>query len=384
MDPANINSTLIACGLVYGAAQRTDGGDSLVPDPGSKWVIPVYSCASSVTASIKTVTFQYNGTDLSALKAAKIDPKEYPTPADLPLWGVENMHNLTIGNAQPLWGVLGRANATVEDRLKQNVTTIAQEKLHLPGLVDDLTYALTGALLDSSRIGQNLPGISFYAQALQSAFNIARPSPFAYGDYSGQTGLALFAKWQQLSKSAADASQIINLVWTDLAANAIVGTKGWGLTSVAAGLAKRATDGGHTGMVPVTAFRKQVRYRIPFAVPAFVVLAVALAVFVTVAVLLATRRTGLTTLRRLIDATSPGRLISQKLWPEEAYGLNTKEWVRRVGPRKVVVTKEVVAAHDSSPSSEDQAPEKDAAEQQQSLLPSKDAPVLSISKQSPI
>src|SRR5699024_2503127 len=75
MDPANINSTLIACGLVYGAAQRTDGGDSLVPDPGSKWVIPVYSCASSVTASIKTVTFQYNGTDLSALKAAKIDPK---------------------------------------------------------------------------------------------------------------------------------------------------------------------------------------------------------------------------------------------------------------------------------------------------------------------
>ncbi|UNI23166.1 hypothetical protein JDV02_009001 [Purpureocillium takamizusanense] len=382
MDPANINSTLIACGLVYGAAQRTDQGNPLVPDPGSKWVFPVYSCASSVIASIKTVTFQYNGTDLSALKVANVEPKKYPSPSDLPLWGVEDMHNFTIGNAQPLWGVLGRANATIEDSIKQNITTIAQEKLRLPGLVDDLTMLLTGRLRDSTRGGQNLPGATFYAQALQNAFSIARPGGNAYGDYSGQTGLALFAKWQQLSKSADEASQIINLVWTDIAANAVVGTKGWGLTSVAAGLAKRATNSDQHDMVPVTAFRKQVRYRIPFAVPAFVVLAVALAIIVAMSVLLVTGRTGLTRLRRLIDATSPGRLISQKLWPEEAYGLNTKEWVKRIGPRQVVVTKEVVAEDSPGLPSEDQTPEKDPAEQQQSLLPTKDAPVLSVSSQS--
>ncbi|KAJ6442666.1 alpha-L-fucosidase [Purpureocillium lavendulum] len=379
MDPANVNSTLITCGLVYGAARRTDQGNSLVPDPGSRWMIPVYSCASSIKASIQTVGFQYNGTDLSALKVESVEPKKYASPSDMPLWAVENMHNLTIGNAQPLWGVLGTANTTVDDSIKRNVTTITQETLRLPGLSDDLTLLLTGSLTDKSRDGQNLPGIGFYAQALDNAYGIARPGVTAYGDYSGQTSLALFAKWQLLSRNVVDAAQIINLVWTDVAANAVVGTKGWSLTSVAAGLSKRATDGVKSDLVPVTVFRKQVRYRVPFAVPAFVVLAVAVAILVAVIVLLATGRTGLGTLRRLLDATSPGRLISQSLWPEEASGLNTGDWVKRIGPRKVVVTKAVVTAAESGPSAEHPAPEPGFVEQKQSLLAGKDTPVTSVS-----
>lgn len=314
----------------------------MVPDLGSRWELPVFTCASSISASIRTITFRYNGTDLSALQVVHDQPKEYANPSDRPLWAVENMEwpKYNIGNDQPLWGVIGQANATVNTAIRGNMTTVVQESLRLPGLINDDALLLTTNNNIPYIVGLNLPGVNFYAQALRSALTIAKPSGIIYGDYSGMTDFALYAKWQRLSANATAASNIINLVWTDIAANAVVGTKGWDLTSAAAGLNKRAeAEGSKDNLVLVTGYGKQIQYQMPFAIPAFVVLGVALAVLLAVVVLTCTKKTGIAQLRYLINATSAGRNIGLLLWPDESVGLEkTRDWVKRVGTRRAMAT----------------------------------------------
>lgn len=300
--------------------------------------MPVYSCASSVKAVIRTVTFQYNGTEnLTSLHVTSAEAKTYSDP---PLWGVEDMHNMSIYEAQPLWGIMG-SNTTM-GTLKANISSVSHETLRLPGIMEEWTLPSNPNAPIPSKSYQNLPGVDFYTQALRNAFSIARPSPLSYGDYSGQTGFALFAKWQNMSTTAADASGIIDLVWTDVAANSVVGTKGWGLSSVVAGTASDQKS------VPVTVYRKKVRYHMAFAVPAFVVLAVALAILVAAIVLLASKKTGPAKLRLLIEATSAGRLIGLYLWPEEPPGLKTDAWVKKIGTKTAVFSSEGFTAADAA------------------------------------
>lgn len=363
-DPANLNSSLVGCGILYGAAQRTDGGDSLIPDPGSRWALPVFSCASSISATVKTVTFKLNGTSLSALQVVDEEPKKYAAPSDMPLWAVENMEwpRYNIGNAQPLWGIVGTANTTLDESIRKNITTISQESLRLPGLMDDHTLLLTSQPFTPNDASQNLPGVNFYTQALRSAFSISMPSRMSYGDYSGQTQFALYAKWQKLSVGASSAAEIINLVWTDIAANAVVGTKGWGLGS-----------GSKTKSVSVTAYHKQVRFKMPYSVPAFVVIGVCIALLVSIVVLIFTKKTGLTRLRFLIDATSAGRNMGISLWPAEsnASTVKTKDWVETIGLRDVTVLHGNFVAVDDVPDTDDGEENRDAEVHEQTEVPNK-------------
>ncbi|EAQ87388.1 hypothetical protein CHGG_04007 [Chaetomium globosum CBS 148.51] len=347
-NPANINSSLVGCGLVYGSARRTDGGSDLSPDPGSQWSLPAFSCAASVRATIRTVTFQHNGTGLAALHVLSAAPKTYPSPADHPHWAVENMGPTNLWNAQPLWGILPPSQSAPPPTL--NLTTVRQPTLRLPGIVT-AESALSGGDYVSAKQGQNLPGVDFYVRALQNVFGIRRPGAVGYegyADYSGQSSLALYRKWQGLSGSAEGVAEVVRLVWTDIAANAVVGTKGWGLDDpVAAGRVagggvvtqKRDGAGGKVNdKVLVTVYRRRVRYRLPYMVPAAVVLALAIVVLGTWLVLLVMGRTGPAKMRRLLDATSPGRILGGFLWPNKAATLRgTDEWVKTVGTRVVIV-----------------------------------------------
>lgn len=137
-SPANINSSMVGCGLLYGTARRTDGGSELNPQPHSQWSVPIYSCAATVRATLRTVTFKYNGTGLAALKVTSATPKTYPSPADHPLWAVEDMQGMLLSSAQPLWGLLGPANSTIPPSLSTNLTTLQQPTLRLPGTVNAL------------------------------------------------------------------------------------------------------------------------------------------------------------------------------------------------------------------------------------------------------
>lgn len=357
-SPANINSTIVGCSLLYGAGQRTDGGQPLIFDPGSSWSVPIYSCATSVKATVRTASFVYNGTGLDSLTINNTQPKSYPDTSSLPLWGVEDMQSpRTISYSPPLWGIVGRANTTLPST-PYNLSTTAKESLYLPGFQGD-TYLLVNGMDSLPMTKQNLPGVEFYAQALFTTTSITRPGISTwnnYADYSGQTSLALFAKWQQLSASAAGAGRILDLIWTDVAANAVLGTKGWGLTSVAASAstAPKSTKrevgpaGSDHVKVPIVVYEKYIRYRLPFAVPAFVVLSLTTAVLCALIILCVTGRTGPKRMRRLLEDTSVGRTLGVLLWPEKKKGLGTGEWTEAVGTRNVMIGREGITKEEES------------------------------------
>jgi hypothetical protein len=71
-----------------------------------------------------------------------------------------------------------------------------------------------------SDVTQNLPGASFFVNALGRAFSVSSTAPpDGIFDYTGQTNLAMRAKWQELSTTTAP---ITNLIWTNIATNAVM------------------------------------------------------------------------------------------------------------------------------------------------------------------
>jgi len=69
----------------------------------------MYTCASAVKATIKTVSFSYNGTQnsLKSLAAIDIKPKIYKDENSLPIWGVEDTGNAwNTEGINLIWGLV--------------------------------------------------------------------------------------------------------------------------------------------------------------------------------------------------------------------------------------------------------------------------------------
>ncbi|KAL4738779.1 hypothetical protein BDV11DRAFT_215666 [Aspergillus similis] len=355
-SPSNVNSALVACGLVLGAATRTDGGDNRILDPATPWTIPLYSCATAIKALVKTVEFQYNGTGFDALKVRSLKPSEYKTPASLPTWGVEDLPEHDIDTAPPMWGLLS-PNANTTSLAYYNITTISAESIHLPGYMTPEYPLLRGLNSVPMGTGQNLPGVDFYNQALMTAYTVGAQGFNPEADYSGAQSLALYAKWQGLSKTVEGTAKIIDLVWTDVATNAVVGTAGWGLTaspSSAADGDQGSKSESEIVNVPVFVYGSHIRYRIPWAIPAFVTLGITAVLLGLLVTMLVTRRTGVKRLRAALESTTLGRVLAPFI-PAPGDGHNPDEgaegktagpgdWVRSVGRRKILITPEAISA----------------------------------------
>jgi hypothetical protein len=107
-----------------------------------------------------------------------------------------------------MWGIV-----TEEKAKSLNLSTLRKEPLYLPG---------RGPNIGS----RNLPVADFASAALNMVYTMSDSLSASPMDYSGKVNLAMFRKWQELSRSAATSSKILNLIWTDIAANMVVGTKG--------------------------------------------------------------------------------------------------------------------------------------------------------------
>ncbi|KAF2477234.1 uncharacterized protein BDR25DRAFT_165332, partial [Lindgomyces ingoldianus] len=296
---ANISNVAVSCGMMYGAARRKDGTASLFFDPGSEWTMPLYSCASASKVSIKTVQFVYNGTaGLQSLKILDIKPKTYTKDEDKPLWAVENL-KMRLQDVNPIWGI-----TTPEHANHPNISTARQEYLYLPGMTDLLAASPTKA-------SQNLAGVDFYSNVMGVAYEMTDVSNNGYygiPDYTGKSNLAMYVKWQELSRNASAAAKIINLMWTDIAANAVVGTKSQLPSESLHNLGKRA-GAKATALVPVTIYTRRIRFHPAYGVPAFLVLALcALVVFMSFGLMLLGRATP-SAMRRNLNQTSAGRIL---------------------------------------------------------------------------
>ncbi|KAE9366335.1 hypothetical protein N431DRAFT_386647 [Stipitochalara longipes BDJ] len=325
-DPANITNLYMACGQIYGVPQRQDGGNQLLPDSGSTWSQPIYSCASAVKATIKTVSFTYNGTEdvLTNLVIPDIKEKIYADKESMPLWGVENTDGRYENSGINLiWGLV-----SPEYENNPNVSTVRQESLYLPG------FYFSPVTTQLPIFEDNLPGSEFYAGSMDTTWTVPGSSLGSGIDYSGSSNIAVWARWQNLSLSAETVSLIPNLIFTDNAASAVVGTKG----------VLGPMNAAKTSVVPiqVTPIVQKIRYHYPFAIPAFIAAFILLALSVG-GIVLAVLGKRMERLRVHLWRVSPGRIFTAFLYPEgDTFMLKSKEWSEKKGALLVDLSSDVV------------------------------------------
>ncbi|KAF2819009.1 hypothetical protein CC86DRAFT_398941 [Ophiobolus disseminans] len=317
---ANITNFAVMCGLLYPPGRPA----TRLLDPfdrgraGENLTQPIYSCASASKASIKTVTFSYNGTgNLDGLSVLSVKDKEYADPSAKPLWGVENP-GLNLSQISPLWGIVSS-----EHENKPNISTHRSDSLWLPGFTEGFTIPVNTIM--------NTPGAHFHNVAMRYVYSMmgripSQPTIDVLG-YSGHAQFAMYRKWLELSTNAQDSAKIINLVWTDVVANAVVGTRGW------------TSDEARGRSVEVTSARRSVHYRLVYAIPALLLLAMASLVLLSTTILMVMQRTGVRKMAWFLDQTSLGRNFTALLYSDVSSQQTVKKaWQQRDAQRLVTVS----------------------------------------------
>ncbi|KAK0716066.1 hypothetical protein B0H67DRAFT_645739 [Lasiosphaeris hirsuta] len=339
-DIANISNIYVACGLMRGVAKRMDPGPKGIAEHNSKWSAPVYSCATALRATIKTVHFTHTGSGatLKSIQVDSITDKAYSSPSEYPYWGVEES-GMALGQMRPTWGLVSPGYEKFP-----NVSVIRQPSLYLPGHSDTGIFEGAGAFGPSiSYLGQSYAGADFPVSAAETIYSSSTISGISDSSWSfdmlGHSNMAVFMRWQNLSGTASEASKIINLLWTDLAASAVVGTKG----VLGTNNAGAAED--DTAVVYVNPSLRVIKYRYAFAIPALillliVVLATSAALFFWILNLSSIGR-----LKLRVQQLASGRIFTVTLYPESSnFFMHPSEWSALNGSKTVslVATRDTV------------------------------------------
>ena len=340
---ANITNIQVKCGLVIGTAHPTRGEKTLIPQAGTIWEHPIYSCASATKAAIKTVRFRYNSTNNNAesikgLEVLGIGDKVYSSRDGMPLWGIEDA-NMSILQVNPLWGL-------IDPSLKNsvNLSTVRAERLYLPAgqsLISmfESTFAADGV--------DFTPAITGPAKAWRRVYEGFGDFSAGLVDYSGKGGLALYNKWDNLSRTAEGAAQILNLLFTDYAANDLVGTRSQLTTSnLPPNLQKRSMsvrkrdDMTQPREVPVHLYRRVVRYRWVYGIPAFLSSLVVALILVGAISALLTGRGSIQRVKHYLWNLSAGRILTTFIYPGSSHMpySDTKDWIRGVGSANITIS----------------------------------------------
>ncbi|ETI21274.1 hypothetical protein G647_07619 [Cladophialophora carrionii CBS 160.54] len=330
-DLANLTNVHVECGMIYGAAQRRDGSKSLVLEPETWWTQKVYTCATAMKATIKEVRFRWNttsltGNTLKSLTVVNVSDKAYPDKESMPLWGVETP-GYELQDVSQLWGLIAPDLAN-----SVNLSTIRAPHLYIPG------YGGSGILSAAVATKDNLPAHEGLASIMGGIFQTS--SNGDYADYSGGTNMAMYKRWRDYSTSAAAMGTIPNLIWTDLAANMLVGTRSWDSgNGLPPNLQKRdaaSASSGETGqpLVPVTIYERQIRYHWPFAIPALLALLLFVVVLLAALLSVLAGKGVPARVRHYLFHLSSGRLLGEIHYPGECDKLApTNQWLARVGKR---------------------------------------------------
>jgi hypothetical protein len=262
-DTANITNVAVHCNYIIAPPQRSDGGDPNLPDTNTNWTQTIHVCASATRARIQTITFSFNGT--RSLDDLTITRQNTNVP--LP-WAMENS-DLNIADVDLYWGWV--ADSYEND---SSLSMTRSEVFYIPAGGSDVSGVVTAGQPNT------VPGGSWGAIASQLF------------DYSGANNFALLNKWQvaMQNDAALGAAQIINSIWTDLAANNLMGND--------------------TDPVPSTAeYIETVAFDFLYGIPAFILLLVWLPTFLVAVFALASGGVELEYLRFLLNQTSVGRIV---------------------------------------------------------------------------
>ncbi|KAF4460743.1 hypothetical protein FALBO_12474 [Fusarium albosuccineum] len=319
MSP-KLNNTFVMCNLMRGIPQRVGDGPENVFDDKSQWSSSLYACASAVKATVKTVTFFYNGTDARSnnIEIKEIKDKVYTADDDMPLWGVEDSP-LELDVFPPIWGLVDRAY----DKF-QNMSTVRAPSLYFlgSGSMSPVRWEL-----DSGFVQKNLPAsiapIGAFFTIFSSVDNSLSPN-----DVVGKSSMSLWLKWRELSKSADSASTILKLLWTDFVASAVVGTKG-----VLGARNAQPEDAAEVSVVPL---EHRIRYRWVYGIPAFLLLACMALIAGLAALSLLAGRSNLDKMRYRLKQTSLGRVLTTLVGPQSSnFVMSTGDWSKNNASKNI-------------------------------------------------
>jgi hypothetical protein len=327
-DWANISNIVAASGIMLGAASPVENGNRRF-DPGSNWTAPIYSCATTIKVYIMDVSFIINGTsDLANLKIFSAVPRNYTSNDTTPLWAVENT-GMLIGEVDPFWAV-------VDDQFEDwpSLWTVRKDHMYLPAgrsIFDDYLGSTT------SHASAEAPGCALgttYSSATRSSSTDGLP------DYSSASNYPLYLKWQNLSRTAETSSTIINLIWTDIMANYVVGTR----SNIGAYGSVSSNSSTHSGpLIRVGQFNHAIQYQMVYAIPAFIFLFIYLVVLIASIIMLVRRRVGFRTLKSLLNRTTVGRAITTERHGHTAgvETMSTAKWIETYGMEDVGIRKKL-------------------------------------------
>lgn len=276
---------------------------------------------------------------LANLQITSMKPRTYLSNTSTPLWAVEDT-GMMIMDVSPLWAIV---DDTYQDR--PNIMTLRKDSLYLPAgagfqavLNDESAYA--------SAMAPEVVLQMTYSEAIGSSGDLSLEG---FPDYSGFSNYAMFLKWQQLAQSPETSPTILNLVWTDIMANYVIGTKSIiGTRSDSAGNSVD-TSGTSSGrpLVPVLRSFQKIKYDIRYAIPAFVLLPLYVFMIVSALILWAVSTARLSYLKILLNQTATGRAATRERRGAEAAAevIGTKMWIKDFGDENIGVGKRPLNAH---------------------------------------
>ncbi|EQL03703.1 hypothetical protein OCS_00583 [Ophiocordyceps sinensis CO18] len=344
---AQANNILVSCGLLQGIPRRRDGGDPFLLEDGVQWTKGLYSCASATKATIKTVSLSYNGTGsrFDGLKVTDIKDKQYAGESSMPLWGVEDVGGqYRADEISLIWGLV-----SPEHEGGANMTTYRQPSLYLPGRMSAGTRQMPSMSEGGNPAGSDFAynmWLGTYCNTLDLA---ARGKANARNcddksKYGASSNVAMWTKWQKLTASAETASRVPDLIFTDFAASAVLGTK------------SGSGPGSGTGQasILVTPEILVIRYRLAYGVPAAIS---AVAVFLIACLSLALTcngQDGVAGMRKHLQQLAPGRIYTTLLAPQGTgsdLAMRGKDWNRRFGAHVIDLSQgHPMAVHKMVPS----------------------------------
>lgn len=348
LDLLNISLAGAGGGLVLGIGKMVDSAGKQLPDdqyrmdPGTNWSQPLYACVSSIKASIKRVSFQLNGTaSIPNLAITNVQSKEYDSDS-MPIWGMENTGR-RIDDMSALWGLVSEESSRLP-----GLSVVRKPEFYLPASPSSLYSAMQA---QDAVAGANVPlaplGLIFTTGGTSD-------SP----DYSGGTNWLLYTKWQELSARAESASKIVDLIWTDLVANALVSSKsvlsGRAATNNSTPAVRRRDVPEQSMLVPAVRYSASIGYDWNYAIPALVFLAMYIGLFALSLLMFCTRGLDLGILRFVLNQTSPGRAITTERYQasSDVDFARTSVWARVRGDEIVRVGK-----HDAQRPQDENSPQ---------------------------
>ena len=272
---------------------------------------------------MKTVEFELKGAaTISNLKVLDV----YTSNTTTPTWAIENT-GWAIADIDPLWGMISPQLAS-----HRGISTFRKPELYLPagaslfptyqGSIKDAVAGITGPIAALNAI---------YSGTLIDNGDALAGHPLARPDYSGTMSWSLLLEWSRLGRNASTAGRVIDLIWTDLMANLLVGTRSLESTTQTASVTRSVSE-----------YQSVVAYNWNYAIMALLFASLYLLLLVASVLSYVFGRCNISMLRFFLNQTAAGRSVTTERFQAKCpadTGTN-KEWSSARGDELVLVGKD--------------------------------------------